>query len=398
MPLQIRRGTDAERSAMTQPLAAGELLYVTNTQKIYVGDNNTLGGIQVTGYTDNDAKNATAAAFAGGSHTSISFSYNTTTKTISANVDLSNYQGNIKASAFTGSVFADDGSTLNSQPLVDAISGTFNGNLVGNVTGNVTGNITGNIFTNLIDSANSSAIAFTPSVVFNSDVTVENELFANMTGNVLGNIQGNVTNIFGSAIVDVSNATFNGAGVNLDTNGTITSLGSISFSAAAVLLTVVDPVLDAPNTSIFVQNNAGTHTAPLGLSRIRGTYDIPTTVFNGDELGRIVSAGHDGTGFVLSSSVEIVVDGAVSAGIIPSRIDISTSNSTGTRAVKASIKSSMVEFVVPPKLPVVANDTARTALVPTPTTGMMIFMTSGTSPAATNKVQVYDSTAWVNLH
>ena len=39
------------------------------------------------------------------------------------------------------------------------------------------GNVTGNIFTNLIDSADSSAITVTPAVVFNSDVTVENELF-----------------------------------------------------------------------------------------------------------------------------------------------------------------------------------------------------------------------------
>jgi hypothetical protein len=29
---------------------------------------------------------------------------------------------------------------------------------------------------------------------------------------------------------------------------------------------------------------------------------------------------------------------------------------------------------------------------------MLIFMTNGTSPVAANKVQVYDGTAWVNLH
>lgn len=38
---------------------------------------------------------------------------------------------------------------------------------------------TGNIFTNLIDSADSSAITVTPSVIFSSDVTVENDLRAN---------------------------------------------------------------------------------------------------------------------------------------------------------------------------------------------------------------------------
>ena len=48
MPLQIRRGTDAERQNMAQPLASGELLYVTDQQRLYVGDNTTIGGVPVT--------------------------------------------------------------------------------------------------------------------------------------------------------------------------------------------------------------------------------------------------------------------------------------------------------------------------------------------------------------
>ena len=43
-------------------------------------------------------------------------------------------------------------------------------------SGNLTGAVTGNIFTNLIDSADSSAITVTPATIFNSDVTVENDL------------------------------------------------------------------------------------------------------------------------------------------------------------------------------------------------------------------------------
>jgi hypothetical protein len=46
-------------------------------------------------------------------------------------------------------------------------------------SGNLTGTVTGNIFTNLIDSADSSAITVTPATIFNSDVTVENEIVAN---------------------------------------------------------------------------------------------------------------------------------------------------------------------------------------------------------------------------
>ena len=510
MPLQIRRGTDAERLAMTQPLAQGELLYVTNTQKIYVGNGSTLAGslTSVTGYTNADAKDAAAAAFTGGTHSGITFTYNTATDLISANVDLSNYQGILRGD-LKGSVFADDstmlvdavsgtivgpvtgnitgnvtgnitgivtgtaGSSLignvtgdvtgdvtgyhtgdvkgsvfadDSTMLVDAVSGTIVGtvtgpvigivtgaagsSLIGNVTGDVTGyhtgdvkgsvfaddstllvdavsgtisatSITGNIFTNLIDSANSSAITFTPAVIFNSDVTVDNDLFANLTGNVIGNVignvQGNVVTSSGNLLLDTSNQTFNGTSINLTDGGTITSLGLLNISAAALLFTVAEPTLNLANTSIFVQNNSGAHTSPLGLTRVRGTFAAPTTVLNGDDLGQIVGAGFDGTNFALASSINIVVDGAVSSGAIPSRIDISTANTAGAIAVRASIKSTVVEFAVPPRLPVVADDTARTALVPSPAKGMMIFMESGTSPAATNVAQVFDGSIWVNL-
>jgi len=428
MPLQIRRGTDAERLAMTQPLAQGELLFVSTpgAERLYIGNGSTLGGIQITGYTNADAKDAAAASFIGGTHSGITFTYNTVTDLINATVDLSNYQGILKGD-LKGSVVADD-STM----LVDAVagtipaavvSGTFTGNVIGNTTGYHTGDvkgsvfaddssilvdavsgtisatsITGNIFTNLIDSANSSSITFTPAVVFNSDVTVENELFANLTGNVIGNIQGNVTSSIGSTIIDSSNSTFNGSSINFGASGSITGTGNIFTDVPFFLFTAAEPTALIANTSLLVSNNSGAHTGPFGLTRVRGSIASPTTVLNGDEIGQIVSAGHDGVGFVPSATICYVVDGAVSTGVIPSRIEFSNSNASGTIAVRANIKSTVAEFFVPPKLPVVADDTARTALVPTPSTGMMIFMTAGTTPAATNKVQVYDSTAWVNLH
>ena len=46
-------------------------------------------------------------------------------------------------------------------------------------------NVTANIFTNLIDSADSSGIVVTPSITFNSDVTIDNEL---TTGNILPSV------------------------------------------------------------------------------------------------------------------------------------------------------------------------------------------------------------------
>lgn len=121
MPLQIRRGTNAERTAMTQPLAAGELLYVTDTQRIYVGNGSTLGGIAVTGYTDADARDSAASIFTSGSHNGINFSYNTATDVMTATVDLSNYSGTINAASFKGSLVSDD-----SVLLIDAVDGKIN--------------------------------------------------------------------------------------------------------------------------------------------------------------------------------------------------------------------------------------------------------------------------------
>ena len=62
-----------------------------------------------------------------------------------------------------GSIFADD-----STVMVNAVDNTLSAN-----------SITGNIFTSTIDSSDSSTITVVPSVVFNSDVTVENDLIAN---------------------------------------------------------------------------------------------------------------------------------------------------------------------------------------------------------------------------
>jgi hypothetical protein len=50
MALQLRRGSDAQRVAIT--FAEGELVYTTDTKKLYVGDGDTVGGISIAEYTD----------------------------------------------------------------------------------------------------------------------------------------------------------------------------------------------------------------------------------------------------------------------------------------------------------------------------------------------------------
>ena len=143
MPLQIRRGTNAERLLMAQPLAAGELLYVTDDQRLYIGNNTTLGGVQITGYNDENARDAVATMFTSTTHSGISFVYNDALDTLTATVNLNTISGVVTAGGFIGdirgSVFADD-----STVLVDGVDGVLRGTLVGNLIGNVTGNIVTN--------------------------------------------------------------------------------------------------------------------------------------------------------------------------------------------------------------------------------------------------------------
>ena len=45
MALQIRRGIESERTGVV--FAEGELVYITDTDKLYIGDNTTAGGIEI---------------------------------------------------------------------------------------------------------------------------------------------------------------------------------------------------------------------------------------------------------------------------------------------------------------------------------------------------------------
>ena len=137
MPLQLRRGTDSQRTNMSTPLATGELIYVTDTKTIWIGDGATVGGIPVANYSLSDLQTFDANLLTSGTHTGITFTYvpnpsNPTLSKINAvvNVELSNYAGTIKADAFKGTLVGDD-STI----LVDAVSGKIN--LDGTVKGHI---------------------------------------------------------------------------------------------------------------------------------------------------------------------------------------------------------------------------------------------------------------------
>ena len=134
MALQIRRGTDAERGGIT-PLA-GELVFTTDTKKLFVGDGSTVGGVQVD-------TTLSAQYLAVASDFTPDASNTRDIGTSSANWRTGFFQtvdaSHIDAVSINGNIVSGD-----STVIVNVGAGTVTADLTGNVTGNVAGALTGN--------------------------------------------------------------------------------------------------------------------------------------------------------------------------------------------------------------------------------------------------------------
>jgi hypothetical protein len=103
--------------------------------------------------------------------------------------------------------------------------------------------------------------------------------------------------------------------------------------------------------------------------------------------------------FVIDPSAVISGGGFVKSIAIISAASDSSQNVSDAMLVDSAGKVTSNAFAASKyfQLPVYADDAARSTAIPTPAKGMMVFMTSGTSPAVTNKTVVYDGSAWTTV-
>lgn len=314
MPLQIRRGTQADLNAITP--AEGELVYVipaslTDTQKLYIGDGVTPGNAlaPVTGYSDSDAKEAAAESLLEGTHKNISFSFDSVSKTLSATVDILTHEtieadaidvaavkdgstiildvanaqlfGNVMGD-LKGSVFADD-STL----LVDAVAGNIPGSAIsGTVTADFVGTFNGPVVTNLISSSDSSTIDVDTPVRFQTDIQVDG-----------------ISRFQDELVINTET-----------TNQRFLSITQVHDSASSG--------------------------SAINLRRSRGNLSSLSTVADGDNIGNLSFTAYEGTIYTQSALIRATANGTVSTGRIPSRIEFLTvSDFTGELTEKMYIGS-----------------------------------------------------------
>lgn len=287
MPLQIRRGLESQRVAMTTPLADGEMLWTTDLKKIFIGDGVTNASqlSPVINFNAEDAQDAAAALFTHTDHTGISFTYNDSTNKIVAVVSASGTSTfeTVTATKIIGSLYAADGTTK----LIDTTTGEVSTNTLGTHYGAV---YTTNKSTKIIDGAT-------------GDIT------ANTTGSHYGSVTGDLKSANGTVF-------FNSAGAGQligDLSGTasgatrVTTVGNTTYVGDPLLadyfITYVNAASgsQAPQTHTALKFNQYTHTL---------TVDNVTANLTGNVTGNITGY-HTGDmkGSVFADDSSVIVDG-----------------------------------------------------------------------------------------
>ena len=409
MPLQIRRGTTAQRLTIT-PLT-GELIYDTTTGQLFVGNGSTVGGATTTGISTEDAADTAAALFTTGSQSGITFAYNDAAGRIDATVTVAAtgpFDGDL-----TGSVFAD-----NSTLLVDGVAGALVGPLAtsgfssfGSITTLEDGNV--NIVRNTYSAAPGTGFLFQQ---HHETVDAVNFTFIRSRGTGLAP----TTMLNGDDIADLAFIGHNGtsyvAGASLSVtvdgaptgSGAPTKFSFLTSSGAAITTRAelssagiwkVNSLGALSGTTINVVDN---NTITLGDVRL--SQDGLSTINTNASL--ILSA--NGTGSVDIESVRIVGSDITASsgtltvtGNVVGNLDgditgsVFTDNSTrvidGTdgRITTPSVTISNTGYL---QLSVYADDTARNSSIPFPAAGMVIFNTTLT------KFQGYTGAAWVDFN
>ena len=412
MPLQIRRGTEAERLAMTTPLAEGELLFVTNDQRIYIGTGTTLGGIPVAGYNDEAAQNVTATLFANGTHNHINFVYDSNAVSISATVDLSDYDDIIDAEGIRAPILG-----LGNFVLFDNSNNELN--LDGVVASSIVPNETNDYdigselvkfkdlyLSNSLNIGSAQITASGSAINLPAGSTVDGSIIGSGSGD--GIIEGNNyrINIIGddsSIIVNTATNSISANDITIDLTNTIsTDETGLVVESPRLIFEATDStdrglvIRGEVTSTLLVSPKLNIETHRLDSSNDR----IP--VEDGDDLALFGASGFNGNDYVVSAGVLIrandssVIDEntqSINADIIIGSVSQVIFNSGNFLTVKPTGVTSAPVF----KPNAFADTAARDLAIPVPEAGMMIFVTDGDG-AGNPQFQGWTGSAWVSLN
>lgn len=114
-----------------------------------------------------------------------------------------------------------------------------------------------------------------------------------------------------------------------------TGFVGIGTTAAGAPLNVVGA------DTVRLERHAGSHgggAAQFQIRRSNGTQPTPSAVVNGDSFGNFTFQPFDGTNYLNAGRLRVDVDGAVSTGIVPTKMMFMTMNASGAFASRWEVK------------------------------------------------------------
>lgn len=364
MSFKIRRGTDAERLLIT-PLE-GELIYATDTMKVYVGDGSTAGGVLVTGGGDG-----------GGTGYNGSKGYNGSTG-LAATIAV----GSVNTGAPGSAVLVTNSGSSSAATFNFTIPSGFSGSRgeAGLQGGTLVSDLDISTY-NIINSVNLT-INGTTGGISSSSITA-------------GGLSLNNNTI-------TSSSTF--------TSGLSNTIGKININdRTSVYIRSTDhtfPYFRIYSTTATIPSDIGPYTE---TNASRGSINVPTVIQAGDWLGNIRYRAHDGSAYQLSSSIGFIIDSdnTVSTGHVPGKIIFSTIPDGNALNSKNLVWDSKGRLGVNKYLPTETLDVDGTAAF----TGYIVFGSYTTTQrdalTARNGMVIYNTSdgkfqgrqagAWVNF-
>jgi hypothetical protein len=334
-------------------------------------------------------------------------------KIVTANV-IGNLTGNVSGD-ITGDVKAPDGSVVvnngtdgTDATFVGTLTGTVNGNTNGTHFGNVVGNVTGD----LVGNTTGLHVGDVTGSVFGQDSTA---VIDGITGFVVGEVRNERTqsNFVQSRDLRIGSAT-QGDNVISTIDASTTTLQLTTSNASGTIvagrpLRVGGLSTGYPDSGIDIYHdgtavgavnlfNSTSNQAGAGFVtlRTRGTKASVAATSSGDSLGFFSALGFNGSDYRRAGNITINQNGSVQSTYIPAQIELQLAESSGSNVTKFTVKNTgEAVFTGPATLATYATTGARDTAIPSPTAGMMVFI-SGTSKAQVNT----DGTTggWVDLH
>lgn len=319
MALKLRRGSDAERQSIT--FEEGELVYTTDTKKLYVGDNLTLGGNPVVA----DISEVTSPALAG----DLDLNGNDIVGTGNINID-----GTITA---TGNINLGDGSEDNvivggqiGSSLIPRVSNAYDLGAPSTVWNNVYARELLAEGAVIDGELNAGSIVVDGNIIRSDSGVIYNSTTDTITATqIVGNVSGSVFGDDSTILVDGVNNTLHGDLESTNITTSVLTADTISVNSSTTGFTIETEFSSDDEADTFTINSAHNDvvSSTATFIRSRGTLDSTSGLNPGDELFTFVFVGASANTTPTPSSFMVAsVDdnGTVTNDVVPGKLSFYT--------------------------------------------------------------------------